>query len=252
MYAVATFLVVAVLTTAFGLFATGALIATGVPPEIAAFQARSAFSGAGFTTTEAENVVNHPTRRKIISTTMFVGSLGTPTLVVTVMVGLIAPGPGSTTERSLVVISGICGVLLAILNRPVRKRLVRYGQRYATRRLLPALSEKPAVLLELGDGYEVEEFRLAQDPEETVRGLRGLDHALVGVKVLGVRRGDDFFGEQPVDITLAGDDALIVYGHRDRLDAIHHPDNIPDDDTADDDTAVEDTAVDNTADDERS
>lgn len=221
MYAVATFLVVAVLTTAFSQMATGALIATGVPPEIAAFQARSAFSGAGFTTTEAENVVNHPVRRRIISTTMFVGSLGTPTLVVSVMVGLMAPGPGSTTERSLVVISGIAGVLLAILNRPVRRRLVAYGQRYARRRLIPALSEKPAVLLELGDGFEVEEFRLADDPEETVRGLRGIDQALVGVKVLGVRRDNEFFGEQPVDITLASGDELIVYGHRDRLNAIH-------------------------------
>lgn len=223
MYAVATFLVVAVFTTAFGQMATGALIATGVPPDVAAFQARSAFSGAGFTTKETENVINHPVRRRIISTTMFVGSLGTPTLVVTVMIGLIAPGPGSTTERSLVVISGICGVLLAILNRPVRKRLVAYGQRYATRRLIPALSEKPSVLLELGHGYEVEEFRLAEDPDETVRGLRGLDQALVGVKVLGVRRGDEFFGEQPVDITLASGDELIVYGHRDQLNGIHAP-----------------------------
>ena len=80
MYAVATFLVVAVITVAFTKLATGALIATGVPPEAAAFQARSAFSGAGFTTTEAENVVNQPVRRRIIGTTMLVGSLGTPTL----------------------------------------------------------------------------------------------------------------------------------------------------------------------------
>ena len=91
MYAVATFLVVSVITLAFGQLATGALIATGVPPEIAAFQARSAFSGAGFTTTEAENVVNHPLRRRIIATTMFVGSLGTPTLVVTVLVACYLP-----------------------------------------------------------------------------------------------------------------------------------------------------------------
>ena len=28
---------------------------------------------------------------------------------------------------------------------------------------------------------------------------------------------------QPVDITLAAGDELIVYGHRDRLDEIHHP-----------------------------
>ena len=41
MYAVATFLIVAVISMVFGLMATGALIATGVPPEVASFQALS-------------------------------------------------------------------------------------------------------------------------------------------------------------------------------------------------------------------
>ena len=45
--------------------ATLALAATGLSTESAKFQARSAFSGAGFTTHEAENVVGHPVRRRI-------------------------------------------------------------------------------------------------------------------------------------------------------------------------------------------
>ncbi|MCH7747874.1 MAG: potassium transporter TrkA, partial [Acidobacteria bacterium] len=106
---------------------TGALIATGLPPDIAGFQARSAFSGAGFTTTESENVVNHGARRKIISVAMLVGSLGTPTLVVTVVVGLIAPGPGSTTERTLVAISGIMLIFLVLGARPMKNLMLRVG-----------------------------------------------------------------------------------------------------------------------------
>ena len=223
MYAVATFLVVAVITTAFGQLATGALIATGMPPDLAGFQARSALSTTGFTTTEAENVLNHPTRRKIIAATMFVGSLGTPTLVVTVLVGFMAPGPGSTTERTLVAFSGIVAILLVILNRPVRRRLVAAGQRYAARRLIPALSGRPTVLLELAGGYEVESMQVVAEPDGTVRGLRGLEQTMEGVKVLGVRRGAEFFGEPPVDVTLTIGDELIVYGHRDRLDAISGP-----------------------------
>jgi hypothetical protein len=175
MYAVATFLIVAVITTVFGQLATGALIATGVPPEIAAFQARSAFSGAGFTTTETENVVNHPVRRRIVSTTMFVGSLGTPTLVVTVLVGLVAPGPGSTTERTLVVVSGLTAIVLGLANRPIRRTLVGVGRRYSARRLMPSLSDRHELLLELGDAYEIEAHRIATTPEATARGLRGLE-----------------------------------------------------------------------------
>jgi len=220
MYAIATFLIVAVITIVFGQLATGALIATGVPPEIAAFQARSAFSGAGFTTTEAENVVNHPARRRIISTTMFVGSLGTPTLVVTVLAGLIVPGPGSTAERVLVLVSGIAAIVVSLANRPIKRLLVRVGRHYATQRLLPALDERAEVLLALPGGYRVESHRLVEQPEETVRGLRGLEQAMVGVKVLGVRRGAQFFGAPPVDITLTTGDELVVYGHRDQLDQI--------------------------------
>lgn len=216
MYAVATFLIVAVITIVFGLLATGALIATGVPPEVASFQARSAFTGSGFTTAEAENVVNHPVRRKIVSTTMFVGNLGTPTLVVSVLIGLLAPGPGSTTERSLVAISGVMIILLLIGNRPAKRAMVRIGQRYARRRLLPALVG-PEELLALGPEFSVTAVRVAETPGETYRSLRELEGAIPGAKVLGVRRGTDYFGEPPVDITLREGDELVVYGRTDRL-----------------------------------
>lgn len=217
MYAIATFLIVAVISLVFGQFATGALIATGVPPEIAAFQARSAFSGAGFTTTEAENVVNHPVRRRIIATSMFVGSLGTPTLVVSVLVGLIAPGPGSTTERTLVMAAGAVGIIMAVLNRPMRRVLVRVGQRYTEKRLTPAIGANADEILSLGDDFVVDAVRLAEDPGPTARSLRALAHALPGCTVLGIRRGDAYLGEPPVDIELHAGDELIVYGRRDRV-----------------------------------
>lgn len=217
MYAVATFLVVASITMMFTQLASGALMATGVPPEIAKFQARSAFSGAGFTTTEAENVVNHPTRRKVIATTMFVGNLGTPTLVVTVLVGLIAPGPGSTMERSLVAASGFLLLLLAVGNRPMQRYLTDVGHRYAQRRLRPALGGEVEELLELGDGFVVGAVPVSSRPSDAPRSLRGLDEAFAGCKVLGVRQGQRFVGESPVDIELGDGDVIVLYGPRERF-----------------------------------
>ena len=46
--------------------ATEALTLTGLSRTSASFQARSAFTGAGFTTAESEAVVKHPVRRRII------------------------------------------------------------------------------------------------------------------------------------------------------------------------------------------
>ena len=217
MYAVATFLVVAVITLALGQFATGALIATGVPPEIAAFQARSAFSGAGFTTTEAENVVNHPARRRIIAATMFAGSLGTPTLVVTVLLGFVAPGPGSTLERTLVLLSGAFLIAVSLLNKAMRSWLVGVGNRYTAQRLRPALGGGTQEILSLGDGFVIDVIRLDADPGPTARSLRSLAHALPGITVLGIRSDGSYRGEPPVDHELHAGDELIVHGHRDRI-----------------------------------
>ena len=54
-----------------------ALQLTGIEPEIARFQALSAFSGTGFTTREAERVAGHKTRRRIV-TILITGSLVFP------------------------------------------------------------------------------------------------------------------------------------------------------------------------------
>ena len=58
--AVASLLVVIVISLMVTRMATIALTATGLSRESARFQARSAFSGAGFTTSESEAVVRHP------------------------------------------------------------------------------------------------------------------------------------------------------------------------------------------------
>ncbi len=49
--------------------ATTALTLTGLSCEMARFQARSAFTGTGFTTSESEAIVNHPVRRRILIST---------------------------------------------------------------------------------------------------------------------------------------------------------------------------------------
>lgn len=220
MYAVATFLVVAVLSMAFTQLAAGALIATGLPPGVASFQARSAFSGAGFTTTEAENVVNHPARRRIIGVTMFVGNLGTPTLVVTVLVGFLAPGPGSTSERTLVLFAGLVFIVMTLANRPVQRALVRIGQHHARRQLLPHLDDDVVEMVDLGDDFVVGSIRIADDPGPTIRSLRAIDEVFPSVRVLGVRHDGDYLGASPVDVPLRAGDEIIVHGRRSDIDRI--------------------------------
>ena len=60
-----------------------ALMMTGMDQERARFQALSAFSRAGFTTREAEMVVNNPRRRRIISWLIILGNAGLVAIIVT-------------------------------------------------------------------------------------------------------------------------------------------------------------------------
>ncbi|HUT51477.1 MAG TPA: hypothetical protein VM325_19285 [Alphaproteobacteria bacterium] len=49
---------------------------TGLAENVARFQCVSALTGAGFTTTESEMIVNYPIRRRIIVALMVLGNMG--------------------------------------------------------------------------------------------------------------------------------------------------------------------------------
>jgi hypothetical protein len=85
MLAAISLLVVLSLSILITRIATVALAHTGLSQETARFQARSAFTGVGFTTTEAESVDNHPVRRRILMLLMLLGNAGIVTAVASMM-----------------------------------------------------------------------------------------------------------------------------------------------------------------------
>ena len=91
-----------------------ALEATGMERRKARFQALSAITGTGFTTREAESVVNHPKRRRIVTWLILMGTTG----VITLLVGLIVAVRGGVEAPStlfiIVVISLIALVIVII------------------------------------------------------------------------------------------------------------------------------------------
>ncbi len=62
-----------------------ALTLTGLSAEAARFQARSAFTGSGFTTQESESVVGHPVRRRVVMLLMLLGNAGLVTAVTSLL-----------------------------------------------------------------------------------------------------------------------------------------------------------------------
>src|SRR5690606_36218305 len=77
-----------------------ALMFTGLSREAANFQARSAFTGVGYTTREAEGMVNHPVRRQIVMHLMLLGNIGVATVVATLMVSFTAAAGTTASQRA--------------------------------------------------------------------------------------------------------------------------------------------------------
>jgi Trk-type K+ transport system membrane component len=108
---------------------------TGMEPKMATFQALSAFTNTGFTTSASEDVVQHRTRRVIASVLIIMGYIGIVGVIVT-LVRSFAAESGSwlpTLRRLVFILLGIYALyFIFIFTPPGRKlgqRIARYRER---------------------------------------------------------------------------------------------------------------------------
>ncbi len=91
---------------------------TGLPDTVARFQCVSALTGTGFTTGEAEMIVNYPIRRRIVVTLMVLGNLGLVSIASTFIVALVNAdsSDGSIAMQAIVLIIAI-GLTFLVLEQ---------------------------------------------------------------------------------------------------------------------------------------
>jgi hypothetical protein len=191
--------------------ATAALVSTGMSRQYARFQARSAFTGVGFTTSEAEQVVNHPVRRRVILVLMLLGNAGIATLIATLLLGFSQSRAGEAVQRGLVLAIGLAVIwMLAAsswVDRWLRRVLVRIFGNFAALRL-----RDYAGLLKVGADYDIGELHVRDEDWIAGRTLARAGLRDEGVIVLGIDRGGTYLGTPGGDTTIHGGDTLIVYG----------------------------------------
>ncbi len=201
--------------------ATIALMHTGMSRERARFQARSAFSGAGFTTNESEVVVRHPVRRKIIMLLILLGNAGVVTAISSLILGFVGPREGLAHERNIyLLIFGIAFLYFAarsnkldrFLDRMINKMLERYTE------IQPRSLSK---LLTVMEDYEVTEVDVGENPWLKGGTLAGLKLPDEGILVLGIRRGEDkYIGVPRGKYEIEDGDRLVVYGRSGRIEEL--------------------------------
>lgn len=213
-------IIVAVSLVAIRVGAT-ALVLTGLSRDVAEFQAYSAFLGVGFTTSEAELVVNNPVRRRIVRDLMLAGQVGLTCIVVPVVVTFVKQDTFAGGLRQLAVMgSGVVALWFIAASRPVRRAIDR-SIAWTVEHVGHFNPVDYHTLLRVREGYSVEEVRVPAGHPLVGRALGESRPKDAGVQVLGVLRADGaFVGTPGSGVRIEAGDTLTVYGREASIAAL--------------------------------
>jgi len=162
---------------------------TGLPDHVARFQSISALTGAGFTTTESEAIVNFPIRRKTVIALMILGNLGLVSVASTMIVAF-ADSVGDS-QKMVVQAAQMAAAIAVIITFMMSKTLdgiLCGAASVVLRKFMAAEAENFDVLLAMGVDYcvaahvyrghkEISARELLGDlPEMSILAIMGLEH----------------------------------------------------------------------------
>lgn len=218
MFAIAALLTIVTISVVITRVASLALVATGVSGQLAQFQARSAFTGVGFTTTESEAIVDHPVRRRIALILMLLGNGGIVTVVASLVLGFSEVASFSATMQRVAVLASGLLVLWALTATPLVNRSVERAIERALVRWTDLHVRDYVRLLDLSEGYAVHELDVNEGSWLAERTLRELDLTDEGVLVLGLRRPTgEYLGAPDAELEIHAGDTVVLYGRQDNL-----------------------------------
>jgi hypothetical protein len=190
-----------------------ALQLTGIEPDVATFQALSAFSGTGFTTREAERVVGHKTRRRIVTVLIVLGNAGTVTVIATLVASFTqVEGYMWFFIRLAIIVAGIFGLYQLIIRSNVGQRFLDWLQKPVMNRIL---KEAPAVeeIFRAERNWTVSLVTIKRRSKSV--GLSVGDITAEGdMEILGIDRVDTYVAKPDRDEKIMEGDRLLVYANR--------------------------------------
>lgn len=200
---------------------------TGMSRDSARFQARAAYCGVGYASRETEGLVEHPVRRKIVSTLMLLGNAGTATVVATLVLsfrGVDVDGDGHVDfwiGRLALLVVGLATLYLLSQSKWLDRKLHQFIE-WALERYTGVDLYDYTALLHLEQGYSVLEVEVQSGDWLEGNTLTGLALAREGVLVLGIRRASGEYIGAPTAVTkVATGDILTLYGKLERLEELN-------------------------------
>lgn len=214
-------LVISLLVTRIGAVA---LVLTGMSQDAARFQARSAYTGVGFTTSESEQVVNHPVRRRVLATLMLTGNIGIAVVIASMMAAFAAGAKDGSAINFWMRTIGLVVMLLAtwvILTQRWVDQTIEKIIEWSLRTWTDIDVRDYVSLLHLADGYVVYELKVNESDWVADKSLAESTLTAEGVLVLGIHRENGHYLGSPNGATVVhAGDILSVYGPEARLEEL--------------------------------
>ena len=187
-----------------------ALETTGMERSKARFQALSALSGTGFTTREAESIVNHPGRRRIATWLIFIGNAGIVAFII-LMILYVRAGFAAPSAVHVGIILGIIGVVALLIKLRAIDRLTNGIMRLARRgHAVPRLVTEE-LLHQAGD-YGVAHVLVRKQDADGGITLKDTGLTKRGITVLSIERGKKVLPFPGEEEPLQAGDYLLCYG----------------------------------------
>ena len=193
-----------------------ALEMTGMDRSRARFQALSAFTGTGFTTKEAEMVINHPRRRKIVTYMMILGNAGIVTVIATFVVSLRPSGFLRPSLNLAIVAAALLILYRIVVHRQFALRLT--GKiREILRKTLHFDRVHIEEILQQAEGYGVASMLIEKESH-----IAGLTLGQSGLRekdlmVLSIERGEEVIPVPKAQSKIHVGDLLVCYGKLENL-----------------------------------
>lgn len=196
-----------------------ALMMTGMDRKRAVFQALSAFSGTGFTTKEAESIVNHPERRRIVSWLMILSNAGIVTVIITATSSLVTSKGYQLSINVLVLLVGI----YMIYKIATHKGFIRRWESFIEDKLVksPTFEEGATEdLLHLLEGNGLVRAIITESSSLIGSSLSECELCEKGLMVLGIERGKNWIPIPKAKDMIQEGDRIVVYGPLEVLRAL--------------------------------
>lgn len=188
---------------------------TGLSPEVATFQAQSAFSGVGFTTEESETIVSHPVRRKIARFLILLGSAGITSTIATFILTFLGESSQTVIARILFLFLGLLVIFLLSRSKLIYSWMEKIIKKALERYTSLSLFDYQEIL-GLRKGYTVSRIKVNEDNWMVGKELHQLNLHLEGILILAVNRLIDgkekFIGAPQAHTIIKEKDLLICYG----------------------------------------